>query len=158
MGVSSFDRFVNEKAEKVRLTAGVAIVCNKKLLLVHPTNSGWKKGTCGIPKGKVEPGEDLMEAAIRELLEETGISIRKDQMSKSPETVNFYSKGGTLNGQLTYYVAKIGSPSEIGLSDLKVPKNMLQLEEVDWAKFVDSATAYPIVSRGQLIIIDRLIS
>lgn len=157
MRLANYREFVMENSKPVRQTAGVAIVFENKLLVVHPTNSGWKKGTCGIPKGGMDPGEDPMEAAIRELWEETGISIRPEQLDRSPEVVTFYSSGGVVRGQLTYYVARIKSLSEIGLDSLKVPKQNLQLDEIDWAKFVGPKEAYPIMSRGQLIILDRLL-
>ena len=45
--------------------------------------------------------------------------------------------------------------AEIGLESERLSKSQLQLEEVDWAKFVSANDAYPITSRSQLIIIDR---
>jgi len=47
-----------------------------EVLLLHPGGPYWAKkdmGTWSIPKGEIEPGEDLLEAAIRETEEETGI-------------------------------------------------------------------------------------
>lgn len=47
--------------------------------LVHPGGPFWKNkdiGAWSIPKGEVEENEDHLQAAIREMKEETGISIR----------------------------------------------------------------------------------
>jgi len=47
-----------------------------EVLLVHLGGPYWKKkddGVWTIPKGNVEPGEDLLTAAIREFTEETGL-------------------------------------------------------------------------------------
>lgn len=47
-----------------------------EILLVHPGGPYWKHkddGVWTIPKGNVEPGEDLLTAAIREFSEETGL-------------------------------------------------------------------------------------
>jgi predicted NUDIX family NTP pyrophosphohydrolase len=47
-----------------------------EVLLVHPGGPYWKgkdDGVWTLPKGNVEPGEDLQAAAIREFTEETGL-------------------------------------------------------------------------------------
>ena len=157
MEILNFKDFVSESISRpiIKKTAGVAVIFNNQILLVHPTNSGWRRPTCGIPKGGVEPMEDLKDAAVRELLEETGIRINPSQLKLSPEVVDFYAKSGEVRGQLTYYVLEIHDLSEIGLETLKLPKSMLQAEEIDWAKFVSPEDAYPIMSMPQRIILDR---
>lgn len=156
MSVLNFNQYLNE-GKKGRTAAGVAIIYQNKILLVHPTGASWKKPTCGIPKGGMEPGEDEMEAAIRELFEETSIIVRPEQLEPSPYTVDVESK---IHGswQLIYFLCKIEDLGEIGLSSEKIPKDQLQLEEVDWAKFVGSDEAYSITSPRQLIILDRHLS
>ena len=50
-----------------------------EVLLVHPGGPFWNKkddGAWSIPKGELEAGEDPLEAARRELAEETGASAR----------------------------------------------------------------------------------
>lgn len=47
----------------------------KKMLVCHPTHSRWNNWS--IPKGVIEPGEEVYEVWYRELLEETGIDINK---------------------------------------------------------------------------------
>ncbi|MCX7591472.1 MAG: NUDIX domain-containing protein [Kiritimatiellae bacterium] len=50
---------------------------NLEVFLVHPGGpfySGKDEGVWSIPKGLVEPGENICEAALREFEEETGIS------------------------------------------------------------------------------------
>jgi len=47
-----------------------------EVLLVHPGGPYWRRkddGVWTIPKGNLEPGEDLQPAAVRELTEETGL-------------------------------------------------------------------------------------
>lgn len=49
-----------------------------RVLLVHPGGPFWEKkdlGAWSIPKGEVEPGEDPLAAAYRELEEETGFAV-----------------------------------------------------------------------------------
>lgn len=54
-------------------TCGVIITDGKKMLICHPTNGkNWD-----IPKGRLDPGEDVRDCAVRELREETGIVCDK---------------------------------------------------------------------------------
>jgi len=55
-------------------TAGIFLLNEKnEILLAHPTNAGWK--TWSIPKGLPDPNETILEAAKRELLEETNVNL-----------------------------------------------------------------------------------
>lgn len=163
MAILNFNQFVNEKYEDINLdlnktpAVGVAVVWNNKILLVHPTGASWQRGTCGIPKGGLDPGENLMDGALRELKEETGIVLSKDQLNPEPQVVDFYSKKNKVDRQLIYFICEIQDPSELGLESDRVPTRQLQLEEIDWAGFVGPSEAYPITSRVQLIILDRLL-
>jgi ADP-ribose pyrophosphatase len=153
MTISNFNDFVNEDRSNKTLV-GVAIIYQNKLLIVHPTNSSWNKSTCGIPKGHLEPGEELIDGALRELKEETGITLSIDQLDKHMEIIDlFYNK--EKSGQLVYFVCVISNLTEIGLFDTRIPKSQLQLDEVDWAGFVSASEAYPKMTRSQLIILDR---
>ena len=156
----SFTDFLNEKwgetvHAKDRRAAGIALIWENKILLIHPTNSSWKKSTCGIPKGKLEPGEDSLSGALRELEEETGIVLQESQLNPDPHKVDFYNHKNEVDGHLIYFVCEISDLSEIGLTSDRLPKDQLQLEEVDWGKFVSAEDAYPIISRNQMIILDR---
>ncbi|MES2681552.1 MAG: NUDIX domain-containing protein [Bacteroidota bacterium] len=65
------------------------------VLLVHPGGPFWAKKDAGawtIPKGGVEPGEELLSAAIREFNEETGRVISGKFIPLTPVK----QKGGKL--------------------------------------------------------------
>jgi 8-oxo-dGTP pyrophosphatase MutT (NUDIX family) len=163
MEILKFNDFINERwgedtLPEHRIAAGVAVIYNNKILLVHPTNSSWKKSTCGIPKGKLELGEDPLTGALRELAEETGIIISPTQLDPEPNRVDFYNKKNEIDGHLIYFVCEVSDLSEVGLESERLPKSQLQLEEVDWGKFVPVFEAYPIMTRSQLIILDRHLS
>lgn len=57
------------------IAAGIFILNkDKEVLICHPTNHPWD--VWSIPKGKVEKGEDLIVAAIRETFEETNVDLK----------------------------------------------------------------------------------
>ena len=49
-----------------------------EVLLVHPGGPYWRNKDAGawtIPKGQLDPGEEPLDAAVRELREETGVVV-----------------------------------------------------------------------------------
>lgn len=157
----SFNEFVNESWEDVSMdakkhAAGVCILWEGKILLVHPTNASWQKSALGIPKGGIEANEDPKSAAIRELFEETGIRVSESTLHPEPWVCNVFKKNGDLKWQLVYFQLQINELSEIGLTEPKVPKEQLQLDEIDWAGFIPIKDAYAKIHRPQMIILDRL--
>jgi predicted NUDIX family NTP pyrophosphohydrolase len=65
-----------------KVSAGILLFRRRaaaiEVMLVHPGGPFWAKkdlGAWSIPKGLVDEGEDLLEAAKREFLEETGMSV-----------------------------------------------------------------------------------
>lgn len=155
MKIKQFSEFLNE-ANTPRDAAGVAVLYGSKILLVHPANGSWVRPIMGIPKGGIEPGEDLLEAALRELKEETGITVSPAQLDPTVQTVEVFNKQGKYQHSIHYFICQIQDLSEIGLESISVPKDQLQKEEVDWAGFIDIKDAYHKVARAQLIILDRL--
>ncbi len=69
--------------KKSILTVGVVIKKGGKVLLVrHGEEADHLTGTYGLPAGRVKPGEDLLGACIREVKEETGLTIDKKDLSR----------------------------------------------------------------------------
>jgi len=58
-----------------KVAAGVLVVRNDSVLLVRRVNEPYR-GLWTLPAGFVNGGEDPAEAAVRECLEETGLSVR----------------------------------------------------------------------------------
>jgi len=61
-----------------------------------------------------------------------------------------------VSWQLYYYIYRVDDLSELGMSELTVNKEDIQIEEIDWAGFVPVDKAYEIINRSQLIILDRV--
>jgi len=57
------------------ISAGFLIQSKDKYLLGHASGRGMTKGW-GIPKGKQDKGETLLETAIRETFEETALPLQ----------------------------------------------------------------------------------
>ena len=128
---------------KMKKSAGVIIILNKdKVLLCHPSNSRWF-GTYSFPKGGLEEGESTLDAAIRELREETSVIVNKNQISnlENPIVVTYENKKGTKYKTITLYTVHINNLSEINLESEIIPKERLQIEEIDWAGFIDKNEA-----------------
>jgi len=63
-----------ERLEKgTRETCGVFIVFERQLLICHATGGSWQRWT--LPKGMRDPGEERLQAALREVHEEAGIDL-----------------------------------------------------------------------------------
>lgn len=129
---------------KMKKSAGVIIILNgQKVLLCHPTNSRWF-GTYSFPKGGLNKGESEIDAAIRELREESSIIIDKSKITNPniPIIVDYINKKGEKKyKQLYLYTVYINDISEIGLDSEIIPKEKLQLSEIDWCGFLPKQEA-----------------
>ena len=141
---------------KTKKSAGLAIIYDNKILLAHTTSRGWY-GSYGIPKGGIDDGESKLDAAIRETKEEVGINIPKNLIDKTEHTFTVSTKKYG-NKIVYYYVVQISNLSQIGLKDLKVPKKQLQLEEVDWAGFLDYRESTKRIMKSQVVLINNMVS
>lgn len=133
-----FDPF----ASKMKKSAGVIIILDQsKVLLCHPTNAKWF-GSYSFPKGQIDSGETEIQAAIRELEEETSVKIRPEQITnpKDPIIVEYDRKGKKYK-KLFLYTVYIKNLSEIGLTDETIPVDKLQAAEIDWAGFISLVEA-----------------
>ena len=133
----------------ITISSGIVLLYENKILLCHPTNSKWN-GTYSIPKGKNEnEKETLLEAAIRETKEETGIDLNKFKKLielKHHQTpwsglIEYKDKKNKIYKKVVYYILEINNLNEIGLKSDIIPKEQLDLEEIDWAGFLNKKEA-----------------
>ena len=117
----------------MKISAGLLILHNNKILLVHPTNSPWY-GTYSIPKGKLENNETYIQAAIRETEEEIGIRIDKKLISKEYKVIQYKNEKDIVYKELYYFIVNLDEP-------LIIDKSKIQFDEVDWVGFVDKDEA-----------------
>lgn len=139
---------------KIVNCAGIVILCKNKILSVQQADLPIR--SFGIPSGPIRVGESELDAALRELFEETGVALSKSLFKSGPDQLTIYSADGTVKGTLSYYTLRVDSLAEIGLNFnsvnlLKIPKL-----EISWAGFIPINLAYELFQQPQLIILDRL--
>lgn len=129
-----------------------------EVLLVHPGGPFWARrdvGAWSIPKGEVEPGEVLVEAARRELEEETGWRIEGALLAlgsirqRSGKVVHAWAGGAAFDpSTLRSNTVTLRWPRASGQT-ITVP-------EVDRAAWLDLQAARVKINVGQVPFLDRL--
>ena len=77
----------------MRAAGGVVVGRAREVVLVHrPKYDDWT-----LPKGKLEPGEAPLEAALREVLEETGLECRAGPLLGTIEYVDGHGRDKTVD-------------------------------------------------------------
>ena len=117
----------DQSAQSVVRAAGVVVLRNREsapeVLVVHrPHRSDWS-----LPKGKVDPGEQLLETAVRECIEETGLTVnlgaplaRQSYIALGrPKTVDYWV--GTIRADAGF------SPDQ-------------EIDEIRWIPVADAST------------------
>ena len=129
-----------------------------QVLLAHPGGPFFKnkdEGAWSIPKGEVETGEELLETAMREFEEETGITPKGPFIALTP----IPQKGG----KIVHAWAFEGNcdPSAIVSNTFTMewpPKSGRQMQffEIDRADFFDVAGAKRKIKAAQAALIEEL--
>lgn len=130
----------------MKKSAGLAIICDRKVLIAHPTNNQWK-GRQSIPKGAIEEGETPLDAAIRETKEEIGLSINESEIDKTEYICEYRNKKKKKYKQVHYFITSL-SQKPIDFT--------YQIEEIDHADFYTFDQAKEIILPKQLSILVHL--
>lgn len=123
----------------MKISAGTLIKFDNKFLFCHPTNASWI-GSFGPAKGGVDENETLLDAALRETMEEIGIDVKREMIkdTENPLEVIYYKnkKKNVIHKKVYLYLVEINSLNDLNLETEIVPKKQLQTTEVDWAGFL----------------------
>jgi predicted NUDIX family NTP pyrophosphohydrolase len=147
-----------------KLSAGILLFRKRgptlQLFLVHPGGPFWRNkdaGAWSIPKGEYEDGEDPLDAAKREFLEETGIDAHGEFLPlgeiKQPS-------GKVIT---TWALEGDCEPSAVRSNIFSMewpPKSGRQQEfpEVDRADWFTVNEAKTRIAKGQIGFIDRVVA
>ena len=118
------------KQGRIRLGCSAAIFDNqgRVLLTKRRDNGQW----C-LPSGGVEPGESVAEACVREVLEETGLSVRVKRLVgvySHPDQLAVYPDGNKTHFIVLHFEAEI-TGGELGLSDETSDFGYFTMKEIE---------------------------
>lgn len=90
-------------------TVSVVVIDNGRVLLVrHGEATEHVTGVYGLPGGRIEEGESLVAAAVRELQEEAGLLAREEDLVQLPTEYHatLQRKAGPENFWLVVFLVK----------------------------------------------------
>jgi 8-oxo-dGTP pyrophosphatase MutT (NUDIX family) len=120
------DAFVPTHATHYIGVGGVVINDREELLVVCERHRGTRKPYYKLPGGALQPGEHLVEAVLREVLEETGVSAKFESL------VCFRHWHGYRYGKSDiYFVARLSPLSQ------DVTMQAEEIEECFWMPVAD---------------------
>jgi len=100
----------NPKLEVV----GCFLEYGEKILLLHRQENKSQGNTWGVPGGKIEKGEDAIDAAVRETVEETGFMTSKTAIEYLSKVFIKYPAYDYIYHMIRYKIA--GHPSEVRIN------------------------------------------
>lgn len=144
---------------KMKKSAGVIIVLkNEKVLICHPSNNDKWFGSYSFPKGGIDEGETIKQAALRELFEETSVKLDESKISKEPLVLDYmnYKKKDVVYKKIYLFTMYINDISEIGLDSEIIPSDKLPFGEIDWAGFISKEEAKLRLFHRSVPILDKI--
>jgi predicted NUDIX family NTP pyrophosphohydrolase len=130
-----------------------------EFFLVHPGGPFWKKRDTGawtIPKGKPDPGEDLLSAAKREFREEVGIESQGEFLDLG----KIQQKGGKIVFAWAFE-NKSSEPVILKSNTFSMEwplgsRRMASFPEIDRGEFFKFETAQEKIISSQIPFLERL--
>ena len=112
--ISVYDKMPEQFFPQVEVAA-IYVNVDDKILLLQLANHKQEKGSWGVPAGKLEVHEKPLQAAKRELFEETGINIESEDAFQSLGTL--YIRKPELDYVYHLFGIRLGVIPSLSLSD-----------------------------------------
>ena len=133
------------------IVAQVLVKKDDKILMVKE-NKKEKKGKWNMPAGKLEDCESIIDAAIRETREETGIEVEitgliaiQQNISLIGQLVIFYFVGEYISGSIKYNKEEIADVKWLTLNEINNIKNDVRgAETIDDVLMLSEEKAIPL--------------
>ncbi len=100
---------VRAMPERFRLISAVHVfmIRGDEILLLRRANTGWGDGLLSVPAGHLDGNEQIIDAAIREVHEETGVTVPREAMRvvgvmhrmSNNERIDFFLTAEHWNGE-----------------------------------------------------------
>ncbi|WP_339320315.1 NUDIX domain-containing protein [Paenibacillus sp. FSL R10-2734] len=122
------------------LVASVSIIREEKVLMIKE-NKASVKNKWNFPSGRIECGEDILDAARREAKEETGYDVRLTSTtgiynfisSSNDQVILFHFIGEIIGGSLLLDTREIIDSKWSSLRDLLIPE-LIELRDKEVIK------------------------
>lgn len=148
--IKSYDEFLFEYIDTVQRLAGVIVIIDDKILLVKPKKFKQSKEKWSIPKGKAEKSS-IIDSALLELKEETGITLSKEKLKNVEKTRIFYKKGRIIKELISFVIKLDKEDLTIDINKKwEVHKKHFDTDEVYKAKFFTKEQAMNKIETGQI--------
>jgi ADP-ribose pyrophosphatase YjhB (NUDIX family) len=108
------------------LVVSAAVVLDGRLLMVQEGKE-YCRGLWGLPGGRVEPGERIGEAIVREVREETGLDVRVVGLTR---VVRYFSQLGYHTMRFNFVVEPTGGELRIDGEEILAARWM-SFEEIE---------------------------
>ncbi len=135
------------RASAQEVSAGGVVVRGGEVVVIVPTRRAPDGSrVLGLPKGHVDPGETVLEAAQREVLEETG--VRAEPVCLLGDTYYKYTRGRRL-------VSKVVSFYLFRYLDGDTADHDDEVEEARWMALADAEKALTHAAEREMVSLAR---